>query len=105
MVLHGLGLTRTDFLLLLARAGILVNVMMFALNLFPLPPLDGGRILTGLLPPSLAASFARVEPFGFVIVMALMVSGIFSAYWMQPIMEITYNILDLVLTPLTWIFH
>jgi Zn-dependent protease len=54
----------------MARAGVLVNLVMWAFNLFPLPPLDGGRILVGLLPWRQAQLVARIEPWGFFIVMA-----------------------------------
>jgi Zn-dependent protease len=57
-------------------AGVLVNVIFFALNLFPLPPLDGGRMVTSLLPYRLAARFAAVERYGFIILLALLFTGI-----------------------------
>ncbi len=52
--------------------GIVVNLVLMALNLFPLLPLDGGRILNALLPPPLAARFSRLEPYGIVILLALL---------------------------------
>jgi Zn-dependent protease len=78
----------------------LVNVVMFAFNLFPLPPLDGGRIVVGLLPVKQAMAFSRIEPYGFFIVMALVVSGLVSSLWMQPVMALTFGLVDLLLTPL-----
>ncbi|MEY3510568.1 MAG: hypothetical protein RI914_1167, partial [Pseudomonadota bacterium] len=63
------------FFVQMAQAGVLVNLVMFAFNLFPLPPLDGGRILVGLLPMRLAIAVSRVEPYGFFIVMALVLTG------------------------------
>lgn len=89
------------FFLEMGRAGILVNVVMFAFNLFPLPPLDGGRILVGLLPWRYAAMVARIEPWGFFIVMALVIAGVVSTLWMQPVMGLTYSLLDLLLSPLS----
>ncbi|HBH37047.1 MAG TPA: site-2 protease family protein, partial [Curvibacter sp.] len=67
-VLIGAGL-QERFFLEMCRAGVLVNVVMFAFNLFPLPPLDGGRILVGLLPWKQAVMVSRIEPWGFFIVM------------------------------------
>lgn len=87
----------------MCRAGILVNLVMFAFNLFPLPPLDGGRILVGLLPQSLAWQVSRVEPWGFFIVMALVITGIVSALWMRPLMLLTSNAIELLLTPLRYL--
>lgn len=93
------------FFLEMCRAGVLVNVVMFAFNLFPLPPLDGGRILVGLLPWRYAAVLARVEPWGFFIVMGLVLLGIVSALWMQPVMALTYRLLELLLSPLAHLVH
>ncbi len=88
------------FFLEMCRAGMLTNVVMFAFNLFPLPPLDGGRIVVGLLPWRQAMLFSRVEPWGFFIVMALVITGVISAWWMQPLMGVTFDMLKLTLSPL-----
>ena len=102
-VLRGTGVTET-FFLKMAQGGVLVNVVMFAFNLFPLPPLDGGRILVGLLPYRQAEFVARAEPWGFFIVMGLVIAGVVSTLWMQPLMRLTYGLLDLLLTPFAMIF-
>jgi Zn-dependent protease len=73
---------------------------MFVFNLFPLPPLDGGRIVYGLLPPKAAMAYGRIEPWGFFIVMGLVVAGVISNLWMRPLMSLTFNLLDLALSPL-----
>jgi Zn-dependent protease len=99
LVLVALGVTE-PFFLEMARAGALVNLVMFAFNLFPLPPLDGGRILVGLLPLQAALALSRLERWGFFIVMALVVSGVLGNLWMRPIMAATAAALDLVLVPL-----
>ena len=88
------------FFLEMCRAGMLTNVVMFAFNLFPLPPLDGGRIVVGLLPWRQAVQFSRVEPWGFFIVMALVITGVISSWWMQPLMGVTFDLLKLTLSPL-----
>jgi Zn-dependent protease len=88
------------FWLDMCRAGVGVNLVMFAFNLFPLPPLDGGRILVGLLPWRQASWLARVEPWGFFIVMALVISGIVGTIWLRPLMGLTGAFIDLLLTPL-----
>ncbi len=98
-VLAGSGVTER-FFLEMCRAGMLTNVVMFAFNLFPMPPLDGGRIVVGLLPWRQAMLFSRVEPWGFFIVMALVITGVISAWWMQPLMGITFDMLKLTLSPL-----
>lgn len=88
------------FLLEMAQGGVLVNVVMCVFNLFPLPPLDGGRILVGLLPYRQAMLVSRVEPYGFFIVMALVLLGVVSSLWMRPLMGLTYQLINLLLTPL-----
>lgn len=88
------------FFMEMCKAGMLVNVVMFVFNLFPLPPLDGGRILVGLLPHRQAEMVSRLEPYGFFIVMGLVLAGILSTLWMRPLMSLTYSFLDLVLMPL-----
>jgi Zn-dependent protease len=88
------------FFLKMCQGGVLVNVVMFAFNLFPLPPLDGGRILVGLLPYRQAELVSRIEPWGFFIVMGLVIAGIVSTLWMQPVMALTFGLLDLLLSPL-----
>ncbi len=63
----------TEPLLLMATGGIIINAVLMVLNLLPLPPLDGGRIAVSLLPQRLAYRFARIEPYGMFILMALVV--------------------------------
>jgi len=99
ILLRAMGVSE-QFLLGMCGAGVTVNVGLFVLNLFPLPPLDGGRILVGLLPYSQAAMVARVEPFGFFIVMALIVTHVLDYLWMAPVVNLTYGLLNLVFVPL-----
>ena len=96
----GMGITE-PFFLKMCQGGMLVNVVMFAFNLFPLPPLDGGRILVGLLPYRQAAAVSRVEPWGFFIVMGLVLAGILTSFWMRPVMGLTFDLLDILLWPFT----
>ncbi len=98
-VLVGAGLTER-FFLEMCKAGMLTNVVMFVFNLFPLPPLDGGRILVGLLPWRQALMVSRIEPWGFYIVMALVITGVISSIWMRPLMDLTFDLLRLSLIPL-----
>jgi Zn-dependent protease len=93
------------FFIEMCQAGVLSNVVMFAFNLFPLPPLDGGRVITGLLPWRLAMTFARIEPYGFFIVMALVLVGAINAFWMQPLMGLTYALVNGMLYPLKFLLQ
>jgi Zn-dependent protease len=99
----GMGVSE-PFLVEMAQGGVKVNIVMFVFNLFPLPPLDGGRILVGLLPYRQAMLVSRVEPWGFFIVMALVVAGVVSALWMRPLMNLTFQTVQLLLSPLSFIF-
>ena len=88
------------FFIEMCRAGVLVNLVMWAFNLFPLPPLDGGRIVAGLLPTKAAIPFSRLEPYGFFIVLALVWLGIVGSVWLRPLMDVGYTVIDWFLTPL-----
>ncbi|MCD0505352.1 site-2 protease family protein [Bordetella petrii] len=71
----------------MALAGVNVNLVLMALNLLPLPPLDGGRIVFSLLPNRLAWQFSRIEPYGLVIVVLLLVTGVLWTL-MQPFLQL-----------------
>lgn len=105
VLLAGTGI-HERFFLEMARAGVLVNLVMWAFNLFPLPPLDGGRILVGLLPLKQAQWLARVEPWGFFIVMGLVVAGVVGSLWLRPLMAVGYGVIEtLVVGPASALFR
>jgi len=94
------------FFIEMAKAGVSWNLVMWAFNLFPLPPLDGGRILVGLLPWKQAALLSRVEPWGFFIVMGLVVAGVVGSLWLQPLMGLGYALINLlIITPASAFIH
>jgi len=82
-----------------AVAGIKVNLLLFAFNLFPLPPLDGGRILTSILPHSLAYKFARIEPYGFFILLALLFLQVLH-FWIGPVQYLGQLVISTIVQPL-----
>jgi Zn-dependent protease len=61
---------------LMAWAGIVINSLLMILNLFPLPPLDGSRVVFSLLPTQLAYRYSKIEPYGLIILVVLLVSGV-----------------------------
>jgi len=65
-----------ELLLIMCSIGITINIVLMVLNLFPVLPLDGGRIMTSLLPPQLAILYSRLEPFGLLILVVLLASGL-----------------------------
>jgi len=98
-VLLVLGVTE-PFFLRMCQAGVGINIALFVLNLIPIPPLDGGRILVGLLPYRQAALVSRVEPWGFFIVMGLIFMGIADKLWMTPLSALTRALINSLLSPL-----
>jgi len=88
----------------MAQAGVMWNIGLLVFNLFPLPPLDGGRILSGLLPIRQSLAFDRLERWGFFIVLALVFTGIIGELWMQPLSNLFLRLIDLLMTPLRMIF-
>ena len=85
-----------DPLVYMAQAGVQINVVIMVLNLLPIPPLDGGRILVSLLPNRAAWQVARIEPYGLIILMLLIVTHLLSAI-MLPFIQLTFRFLDLIL--------
>lgn len=86
----------SDFLAQMCLAGVSCNIVLMALNLIPIPPLDGGRIVTGLLPPGMAWQYSRIEPYGMYILFALILTGTLS-FFMRPFMHLGSSIVRLFL--------
>lgn len=83
-------------LALMAEAGIIINISLMALNLLPLLPLDGGRIVASLLPRDLSNKFSRLEPYGMFILIGLMALNILSIV-MSPLVGLGYSLIRFIL--------
>lgn len=78
------------------RNAVLINIVLAVFNLFPIPPLDGGRIAVGLLPRSLAMPLARVEPYGMALVMGVM---FLLPFVLSSLLQISFNPMAMLLGP------
>lgn len=93
---HALGSSFASApLMLMGAAGVFINVILMALNLIPLPPLDGGRIAVSLLPVKQAMQFARLEPYGLFILLGLMFTGILG-FILWPLISVFIGLTALV---------
>jgi Zn-dependent protease len=88
----------------MADAGLLTNLLFFAFNLIPIPPLDGGRVAVSLLPNRLAYKYARLEPYGFYIVLALIFLKVLN-FWVIPVVVAGQGLLSLIVSPLNLLLH
>jgi Zn-dependent protease len=93
---------REEFFMRMAQAGVLTNLVIFAFNLFPVPPLDGGRIMISLLPHRAAYRYAQLEPYGFFLVLGLVFLKVLQ-FWMLPLMKFAEMLLKLLISPLTFL--
>ncbi len=87
IILVGMGFASCAFLFYMASAGIMMNLWLMVVNLIPIPPLDGSRVLAVFLPPRAAAILDSIEPYGFMILIILMISNVFSEV-LSPLMRI-----------------
>ena len=85
------------FLLLVGQAGVLINLVLAFLNLIPIPPLDGSRIVFSLLPPRQAAHYLKIEPFGFYILIALMFTGVLG-WILDPLISWSLSVISMLFT-------
>jgi Zn-dependent protease len=84
-----------SFLAEMGEKGIIINIVLMVLNLLPIPPLDGGRVVAGILPPKLAIPYMQLERFGMIIILLLLVSGILGKV-MWPVVVHFVNIIGFI---------
>ncbi|KVL32807.1 site-2 protease family protein [Burkholderia sp. MSMB1835] len=103
LVLPAVGIDE-PFFTRMAFAGVSANLVLGVLNLFPLPPLDGGRILAALLPTRQSIALSRIESYGFIIVLVLVTTGVLTNFWLRPLVNVGYAVLSAVLSPFASLF-
>ena len=102
---YGLKMDQHEFFVQMAIAGVGVNSAMFVFNLIPLPPLDGGRIVTGILPLPLARKYAQIERYGLFVFIGLILMlqfGILTGFLIQG-MHFVQSVFHLLVAPLIFL--
>jgi Zn-dependent protease len=84
-----------EFFLKMAKIGVLINLSLFALNLLPIMPFDGGKILKTILPYKYSSYLSMLEPYAFIIIMLLSILGLFK-YWLMPIITICNLVISFI---------
>jgi Zn-dependent protease len=92
LVLVQSGTSFAEPMMFMGAAGVLINIILFALNLLPVPPLDGSKVLMSFLPGPLAWKLSRIEPYGFFILIALLYFGVLSMI-LGPVIGTIINVL------------
>ena len=82
--------------LVMCSIGIIINIILMVLNLLPLLPLDGGRVVTSLLPPRLAVLYSRLEPIGLIVILVLLVTGVLGNILMPVVSALEAVIYNLI---------
>ena len=85
-----------ELIIIMCSAGIIINIVLMVINLIPLLPLDGGRIMNSVLPPRMAAVYARLEPFGLIIIVLLLATGLLAKYLAPVVFAIETFIYQLI---------
>ncbi len=95
VVLYHLGLSWALAIVLMGQAGIIINLLLMTINLIPIPPLDGSRIVSGFLPNKASLVYNRLEPYGFFILLFLLITGILGLI-ISPIISLLFRLIAII---------
>jgi len=95
VVLYQAGFAWALAIVLMGQAGILINLLLMAINLIPIPPLDGSRIVSGFLPNKASLVYNRLEPYGFFILLFLLITGILGLI-ISPIISLLFRLIAII---------
>ena len=91
------GLKSVLPIVLMGQAGIIINLVLMTLNLIPIPPLDGSRVIAAILPPKWAYKYDRIAPYGIFILLLLLVTGILHLFLLPPIISLKKLIVSFII--------
>lgn len=86
----------SQIIIYMAKIGILINIVVMVLNMIPIPPLDGSRVVSSLIPDNWANTYAKVEPYGIVIVVVLMISGVLGKLLLPTVFSVSDFVISLL---------
>jgi Zn-dependent protease len=95
VVLYHTGFSWALAIVLMGQAGIIINLLLMAINLIPIPPLDGSRIVSGFLPNKASLIYNRLEPYGFFILLFLLITGILGLI-ISPIINLLFRLIAII---------